>query len=98
PTGDRRALPARLYRERLALAHQLLEQRHHAGCVPQHLDVDLERRRLAADGGLPDRLEQPGHQGAERQLVEEEAHLLAIACALPELRRTEVELEVAAQA
>ena len=84
--GD--ALPPRLERVR-ARRHRAPRARRAAAAAASRI-VSTSTSSVSASGTAavcPDRLEQPRQQGAERELVEEDAHLLAVARALAQIAR-----------
>ena len=95
---DRRAVPARLQRERLVARRELAEPLEHRGGVAHHVDLDVEDVGLGDGRGrrrFPEPFEQPGHQGAEGELVEQDLDLVAVPLPLTELTGIDVERDVA---
>ena len=72
----------------------------HRGGVAHHVDLDVEDIGLGDGRGrrrFPEPFEQPGHQGAEGELIEQDLDLVAVPLPLTELTGIDVERDVADQ-
>ncbi len=98
-TRSGRAFPTGFHRERLRARREAVEQRACSRRVAGDGDLDVEGGRLALGRGrgLPHRFEEPREQRAERELVEQHAHLLTVPGAHLELGRDGVDVAVEPQ-
>ena len=81
-------------RERFVARRELAEALEHRGGVAHHVDLDVEDVGLGDGRGrrrFAEPFEQPGHQGAEGELVEQDLDLVAVPLPLTELTGIDVE-------
>ncbi len=94
---DRRGFPTQVERVASAGFHHCVQHCERRLRVAGDRDLHLERLRILDCRGLADGVEHPLPDRAERELVEQHAHLLPVPRTLTELVGLHPEIEIAAQ-